>query len=441
MSAEVGNHLLLTYKGEKYLLVITSIIGSTLYLQDFTTKEDTSLKWNQTTQTWSLPNGETVPYSEAVLFTRGRSLPGRAPNYRFTEHELTDLELFKQFDHETFLKACSTSKYSKELCNGRHNNILYRDRIRIHYPEIYTDVANLRNVNWRELYFNIVRWMQIYKKYGGIMWGDTKIPINEPEIIVFFAIFKDLSEDSINKLIRIIPRLATKEAEDALIWMVVNNKTTDFDLLFEYGFIYNYVKLIEEIEKRGGSPRFSAIQQALLHENFDLFNSYHPNIRTVTENVELRYPSGLSSAPMPPLIRKDKYIVITIPGRPGEWRIPYSQILQSFNSGPSLNYLSPYLELDLDDLRDAINLNYTNGIKFILQKLNLSAAEKQQFVNDFVTRKGLPSLQTIDKMFKELSVEIVTFLHRSNNRDLKVFLRELQEKYPQQVQSILNSIR
>ncbi|AYV85924.1 MAG: hypothetical protein Solivirus1_81 [Solivirus sp.] len=291
MNPSVGDSILISYNDRVILVKVNFIRGSTVYLRDEKTDTDSSITWDKKKKMWILPNGEEIPMSSTHIIAHTSGLPTSTPNFSFTGHELTDIEILKYLENNDFERACRTSKYAQSLCNGTHNNYLYKERIAIHYPAIYRQIEKIEKINWRELYYKIIKWLiyrrkEFYKDLNQITiisyvdFNNVPSPSNLPEIIVFFIIYPHIRADLQKREIEKMFKQAAKNGdEETMIWLVQNDKLIEpyLGTAFQYG----YEKYINAATLKFGHPNTYDIKEALLNNHLDLFKKYNPTLQYI----------------------------------------------------------------------------------------------------------------------------------------------------------------
>ncbi|AYV85977.1 MAG: hypothetical protein Solivirus2_48 [Solivirus sp.] len=256
--ARIGDLIYLTYNDNSFVIEVRKIRGRTLYLYDTFSKRDTSLTWSSEEREWSLPNGDRVPYSDVKIVARDFApvLPEEAPNFRFTDSELTDLHLLAILPHDDFINACSTSRYSSKLCNGSSKNKLYRERIKLHYPDLYERItAPVKD--WKRLYHRILDWKEIGDpgENGGYV-PRNYLPRNIAEMQVFVMIFPSWREFNgvEEEIVWEAFERKNEESEDLILWYLKNKISDRFSrsnylqIVYKRAYEKKYLRLIDYLE-------------------------------------------------------------------------------------------------------------------------------------------------------------------------------------------------
>ncbi len=384
MPAKIGDLIYITYKGDTFITEVRRIKERTLYLYDTIAKTDTSLTWNEDAKEWSLPNGAAIPYSDVRISSPNRapSLPEAEPNFRFTDHESTDLHLLALLPHSDFIQACRTSKYSRALCNGIQNNRLYRERVQLHFPEEYASITDTRLVkNWRKLYYRIGYWKR-YIDRGHI--NEKEFPRTIPEMEIFMKMCPEFREGfryAEEEIVWEAFKLENEEAEDLILWYLKRRISVLFTNpnylrgVYANALQHKYKKLVEYLEKNEKEkikPDQAQVKHEFLNGNVKFIDRVVDDITPKSDGIELLEFNGDRV--------EDNDLKLLVQYNGGNYlTISYDNLLHSDLSLPTLKYL---YKLDIPpaliDLYRAIENGPTNIIKWLIEVLVDSLTPEQR---------------------------------------------------------------
>ncbi|AYV85958.1 MAG: hypothetical protein Solivirus2_29 [Solivirus sp.] len=254
---KVGDFLTIQYRDTQFIVQVYNIIDNRLYLRDIASKIETSLTFVK--GDWKLPNGDLIPFNNVSLYTPNAiSLPVQEPRTQITDSYITELELLKQLDHDSFMNVCLTNKFLASLCNGKQNQRLYESRMEEHYPKIYKMIKRelKETPDWRKLYFTTARFDKAKLKENGLQEKDYPNSLIEAKILLEFNPDVFDLRDNMKNLNYHLLKLKEKrksDAEDLLIFLFERHVIDQFDEDdYNFAFDFGLVRLIDFLEKREG---------------------------------------------------------------------------------------------------------------------------------------------------------------------------------------------
>lgn len=217
MNIHVNDMIQIKYKGSSFVVKVIHIKLNIVYVRDVITNTDSSLTWDNTTKRWILSNDDKLEQDDVALIKYQNKLPEAEANFSFTGRETTDIEMLKFVSIKDFNNVCNTSKYSVRLCNGFHNNVLYKERMQRFFPKYYEIFKEEIHVNWRALYWRAVSLQNSFGYRISLDEKDFPMTLDEMKLIKAMRPYVLTNSETLKNVIEYARR---EEDLPLLLWYV-----------------------------------------------------------------------------------------------------------------------------------------------------------------------------------------------------------------------------